>query len=215
MALIKCPKCGEQIPDNSKFCQECGCDVLNTLQEIEREQKVAEVNVTIQENNQADNEDVPMPRLSSAFGCGIAAIFFLILFILNIANSFIISIITLFFVLIFGVLCIGVIQDYRLAKSDFEKYRIKALKEQKETSERQAAEKAKKEQEQKIAAEKVAALRKKRAEYAAKGIVSCPKCGSISIATGQRGYSMVSGFIGSGKTVNRCANCGYVWKPHN
>lgn len=41
----------------------------------------------------------------------------------------------------------------------------------------------------------------------------CPKCGSTSITAGQRGYSLLTGFIGSGKTVNRCAKCGYKWKP--
>lgn len=43
--------------------------------------------------------------------------------------------------------------------------------------------------------------------------VKCPKCGSTSITAGQRGYSLLTGFIGSGKTVNRCANCGHRWKP--
>lgn len=43
--------------------------------------------------------------------------------------------------------------------------------------------------------------------------VKCPKCGSISITAGQRGYSLLTGFIGSSKTVNRCANCGNRWKP--
>lgn len=43
--------------------------------------------------------------------------------------------------------------------------------------------------------------------------VKCPKCGSTSITAGQRGYSLLTGFIGSGKTVNRCANCGHKWKP--
>lgn len=43
--------------------------------------------------------------------------------------------------------------------------------------------------------------------------VKCPKCGSSSITAGQRGYSLLTGFIGSGKTVNRCAKCGYKWKP--
>ena len=43
--------------------------------------------------------------------------------------------------------------------------------------------------------------------------VCCPRCGSESIATGQRGYSLLTGFLGSGKTVNRCANCGYKWNP--
>lgn len=41
----------------------------------------------------------------------------------------------------------------------------------------------------------------------------CPKCGSISITTGQRGYSLWTGFLGSNKTVNRCSNCGYTWQP--
>ena len=41
----------------------------------------------------------------------------------------------------------------------------------------------------------------------------CPKCGSTAITAGQRGYSLLTGFLGSGQTVNRCANCGYKWKP--
>lgn len=41
----------------------------------------------------------------------------------------------------------------------------------------------------------------------------CPKCGSTNITTGQRGFSLLTGFWGSNKTVNRCANCGHTWKP--
>ena len=44
-------------------------------------------------------------------------------------------------------------------------------------------------------------------------VPKCPKCGSTAITAGQRGYSFLTGFIGSSKTVNRCANCGYKWKP--
>lgn len=47
----------------------------------------------------------------------------------------------------------------------------------------------------------------------AANIVKCPKCGSTNITTGQRGWSIVTGLIGSGGAVNRCANCGYKWKP--
>lgn len=43
--------------------------------------------------------------------------------------------------------------------------------------------------------------------------ICCPKCGSTQITTGARGYSIVSGFWGSNKTVNRCAKCGHTWKP--
>ena len=41
----------------------------------------------------------------------------------------------------------------------------------------------------------------------------CPKCGSTSISTGARGVNYLWGFIGASKTVNRCSNCGYTWKP--
>ena len=41
----------------------------------------------------------------------------------------------------------------------------------------------------------------------------CPKCGSTNIAIGARGWKWTTGFIGSGKTVNRCGNCGHTWKP--
>lgn len=43
--------------------------------------------------------------------------------------------------------------------------------------------------------------------------IRCPKCSSTQITTGSRGYSIVTGFIGAGKTVNRCAKCGYKWTP--
>lgn len=41
----------------------------------------------------------------------------------------------------------------------------------------------------------------------------CPKCSSTSIATVNRGYSIILGFIGSGKAVNVCQNCGHRFKP--
>ena len=43
--------------------------------------------------------------------------------------------------------------------------------------------------------------------------LTCPKCGSTAVTTGQRGYSVITGFFGSGQTVNRCGKCGYKWKP--
>lgn len=46
-----------------------------------------------------------------------------------------------------------------------------------------------------------------------KSQVRCPKCNSTQITTGSRGYSLAWGFIGAGKTVNRCAKCGYKWEP--
>lgn len=44
-------------------------------------------------------------------------------------------------------------------------------------------------------------------------IPCCPKCGSTSIATVNRGYSIVWGFLGSGSPMNVCQSCGYKYKP--
>ncbi|MEG1863458.1 MAG: hypothetical protein RR198_07600 [Oscillospiraceae bacterium] len=46
-----------------------------------------------------------------------------------------------------------------------------------------------------------------------KEMLHCPKCGSTAVTAGQRGFNILTGFIGSGATVNRCAKCGYKWKP--
>ena len=43
--------------------------------------------------------------------------------------------------------------------------------------------------------------------------ITCPKCGSTAISTQNRGFSMVTGFIGSGDPRNVCQKCGYKWKP--
>jgi len=43
----------------------------------------------------------------------------------------------------------------------------------------------------------------------------CPKCGSTSIATVNRGFSLIWGFLGSGTPVNVCQSCGHKFKPGN
>lgn len=45
------------------------------------------------------------------------------------------------------------------------------------------------------------------------GKVHCPKCGGTDIGVANRGYSLIWGFVGSGKTMNVCKKCGYKWKP--
>lgn len=46
-----------------------------------------------------------------------------------------------------------------------------------------------------------------------RSVPKCPKCGATAIATINRGYSIVWGFLGSGKPVNVCQKCGHKWKP--
>lgn len=45
------------------------------------------------------------------------------------------------------------------------------------------------------------------------GLIHCPRCDSTNVVTGQRGYSMMWGFVGSNRTMNRCAKCGHKWEP--
>lgn len=47
-----------------------------------------------------------------------------------------------------------------------------------------------------------------------KNTLKCPKCGSTSVTTTTRGYSLMLGFIGSGRVINICGNCGNKWKPN-
>lgn len=43
--------------------------------------------------------------------------------------------------------------------------------------------------------------------------VHCPKCNCTDIGVVNRGYSIITGFIGSGKSMNVCKKCGHKWKP--
>lgn len=60
---------------------------------------------------------------------------------------------------------------------------------------------------------KVAEAAKREEEERERNTVRCPKCGSTQIGVTNRGYSLLSGFIGSGSARNVCQNCGYKWKP--
>ena len=43
--------------------------------------------------------------------------------------------------------------------------------------------------------------------------ITCPKCGSSNITEGTKGFSLTTGFIGSGNFRYVCKNCGNKWKP--
>lgn len=83
-------------------------------------------------------------------------------------------------------------KDIELANSDFAAYR--ALVEKRKVQAAAAAREAEK--------------RRKASEP-----VRCPKCGSTSIATIARGYSLVWGIYGNGSPRNVCQKCGYRYKP--
>lgn len=43
--------------------------------------------------------------------------------------------------------------------------------------------------------------------------LTCPKCGSTNITEGTKGFTLTTGFIGSGNFRYVCKNCGNKWKP--
>lgn len=52
------------------------------------------------------------------------------------------------------------------------------------------------------------------AKVSNKNTFKCTKCGCTDIGVSNRGYSIVIGFIGFGKSMNVCKNCGHKWKPN-
>ena len=71
----------------------------------------------------------------------------------------------------------------------------------------------KEEQTEKLWAEQRKQKQQKIIDCKAKGIPCCPKCASTSVQPVAKGFSLLTGFIGSGKTLNYCLNCGNKWKP--
>lgn len=68
-------------------------------------------------------------------------------------------------------------------------------------------------EEDEINAYKLLLSMKNNIQPKSKDQITCPKCQSNAIATVNRGYSLLTGFLGSGSPRNVCQNCGYKWKP--
>lgn len=156
----------------------------------------------------AKKTDVPMPtekyiRQNLLLGIGCTS-FGLFCFVVGLFASFFCVIIGLVSIVI-GVCHLSVYRDGKkdrqLAETDFEAYKALVAKRsaQKEAVERWKAEQAAADEEKK----------RRRANEP----VSCPKCGSTSIATVNRGYSLMWGIYGSGSPRNVCQRCGYRFKP--
>ena len=222
-----CSQCGKKLPENSKFCNECGARVIEkeeppisaasieladfsaSLGNISHHKASVQPEEPVQMNYDVTSTDnVPMPKISTCIVLGIASALALFLVVITTQIFFTAFVLAALMFVVVVRAWISYIKDYSLAKNDFAQYKKKVLEG------RKAAKAAQDELKAKQAAErrKQAELDRKRAEYRAKGIPTCPKCGSTSIATVNRGYSMVSGFIGSGKPVNVCQLCGYKWQ---
>ncbi len=217
-----CSQCGKEIPENSKFCNECGSPVIEKKEPNQTtnsqysdifsnstySNQTKKVNTTISVNetkktnyNTSNNDKIRKPNAFLAVILIYSTILCFIVSFATIQDSFLKFLFIL--ILSFVVLgyTIGYIKDYNLAQQDFQKYKQKVIQERLD-------EKAAEEAQKRIQIE----AEENRRNYVAKGIPTCPKCGSHSIATMNRGYSIVWGFIGSGKPVNVCQICGHKWQ---
>lgn len=222
MALIKCPECGKEIRGKSKTCIYCGYP----LSEIDFSNNVLDKNepskTLFQEESASDlSQKASLPEKAqenralkilkqnkilslrktiiglSVFG----VVLFVFLYALTLDFNFnkqseiiislvIAEIIPTVFILANIPDAIKYNKEYKSAKENFSKYANSKSNELKFIN---------------IQNE----IRKQKSQLPP----HCPKCGSTAITTGARGINFTMGLIGASKTVNRCASCGYTWKP--
>lgn len=215
MALIKCPECGkENVSDSAQCCPECGFGIHDYFVKQQNERMAKENAVSaaqkakVQKEKEAEelkhrlaNIKVPEePRkgvyIAGGAFCGIIGVLWLVMSLYDGFHFFKFCIAVFFFIMAATAYSVykDAVSDYNLSQTDFSAYQQKVIR----------AEDARKAEEIRIANEKA----KKAAAS-----VKCPKCGSTSIATVNRGYSLVWGFIGSGKPMNVCQKCGYKFDP--
>lgn len=221
MALINCPECGKEISDTSEFCAQCGFDLLYHTESLRLDREIEAELIRYESTIEKPQQIFSLSDLGeyrnarpALIICLIAAIGFLIscpvFFLMYEINGAIIAL-----------LCGIAFLYYYLKQTG--KYKT-LLHEKQERIQRQidGFEYFKQERIESYKSTLVSRKQKTLDNLRSRNTVDnektsnsvyCPKCKSTQISTGSRGYSMVTGFIGSGKTVNRCARCGHKWTP--
>ena len=215
MALVKCPECGrENVSDTAQCCPECGFGIHDYFVQRQNEQIAKENAVSAAqkakvrkekeaeelERRLANIKSPEKPRkgvyIAGGVVCGMIGALWMALALYDGFHFFKFCIAAVLLVIAFASHSAykDAVSDYNLSQTDFRAYQQKII----------SAEDARKAEAARIAYEKA----KK-----ATAPVKCPKCGSTAIATVNRGYSLVWGFIGSGKPMNVCQKCGYKFDP--
>lgn len=215
MALVKCPECGrENVSDTAQCCPECGFGIHDYFIQQRNKQIAEEKAVSaaqkakVQKEKEAEELERRLANIKSpeepqkgvyiagVVGFGMIGALWMVLALYDGFHFFKFCIAALFLVMAVATRSAykDAVSDYNLSQTDFRAYQQKII----------SAENARKAEAARIAYEKA----KK-----ATAPVKCPKCGSTAIATVNRGYSLVWGFIGSGKPMNVCQKCGYKFDP--
>lgn len=218
MALIKCPECGHDVSDQAHSCPHCGLDVKTYCEDNKRKQEIDKKYQELQrENDKRHEERVNEIKhhereiVNNSDGSTLRDAYVEAIIVAIIATA--ISIILfrnyhgteskshIYAIIITIILWLRAI--IKIVMYDGNGDMNKDLYVKKSNIEMEYDEKTR--------------TYKSRCEEEKSNVdtgkVKCPHCGSTQIETGQKGYTMATGFIGSNQTMNRCAKCGYKWKP--
>lgn len=213
MALIKCPECGKEVSDKAVACPNCGLGIREYFEEekqkitkiqqqIDVDASKQEVGIKIEAERENQIQNVKLPDKPSKAKSIFAGIMCAIMAAVGWFGVFAdLGFIWLIIAILFTIIAIYSPKFYR---ADLKKYEqainnpIEYKRSVVEENERKVAE-----------AEEQARKR----EETSKTPPKCPVCGSTYISTVNRGYSVVWGFVGSGKAMNVCQKCGHKWKP--
>lgn len=214
MALMKCPECGkENVSDTSSTCTECGYNIQKYLQELrekEQDEKEFQYILSTIEIPEVHEPKEPDSYVPGVIGSVIAYLFLLAFIVIADGGSFAIGLVTLLYIAFLVLLYVSIENE----KKEFTKALIEYQEKLKENEEirnnieQYRMDKAKEILEQRKLERFLEELRAERNRK-----LHCPKCGSENIGVINRGYSILTGFAGSGAPMNVCQKCGYKWKP--
>lgn len=228
MALVKCPECGRQnVSDTAEACPNCGFDIKEYYtQKREKEKSIKRAKAYERaklEKSRIENEQkaalrqekidhIAPPVRSIIKSDKKWAIFFLFLGLAVLTLGLIAS--SPFSLAGALIILVDIFDfanyktrdaEYNLSEEDPAAYKemmIQRIDKEDARQMRLTQERAERE-----AAQEAERQRKLNEP------VKCPQCGSTSIATVNRGYSLIWGFIGSGKPMNVCQKCGCKFEP--
>lgn len=199
MALVKCPECGrENVSDSAESCPNCGFGIKVHFNKV-KENKI----------QQRRLDSIPMPQKPEKEKIGVKGWFAILLFPSLFALFALIGFVAgeiggamimicvgafLFYIIYYATVLQEYnkkMEKYNRAIQDFEKYKRDEIKEQNIKYAEQV---------------KIAEAKKNNQPI-------CPKCGSTDVADGTRGYTLTTGFVGSGNFRYICKKCNFKWKP--